>query len=79
MARSFWETACQPNPGRFRPHSLPWMAGAAARGRCSSHARRRAVAARSPLCCYGKFVAVAAQARIINKFIWTGQQQPQAT
>jgi hypothetical protein len=22
MARSFWETACQPNPGRFRPHSL---------------------------------------------------------
>ncbi len=25
MARSFWETACQPNPGRFRPHSLPWM------------------------------------------------------
>ncbi len=26
MARSFWETACQPNPGRFRPHSLPWMA-----------------------------------------------------
>jgi hypothetical protein len=24
-ARSLWETACQPNPGRFRPHSLPWM------------------------------------------------------
>jgi hypothetical protein len=25
MAGSFWETACQPNPGRFRPHSLPWV------------------------------------------------------
>ncbi len=25
MAHSFWETECQPNPGRFRPHSLPWM------------------------------------------------------
>ncbi len=25
MARSFWETACQPNPGWFSPHSLPWM------------------------------------------------------
>ncbi len=22
MARSFLETACQPNPGRSRPHSL---------------------------------------------------------
>ncbi len=25
MAGRFWETACQPNPGRFRPHSLPWV------------------------------------------------------
>ncbi len=25
MARSFWETACQPNLGWFRPHSLSWM------------------------------------------------------
>ncbi len=25
MAGSFWETACQPNPSRFRLHSLPWM------------------------------------------------------
>ncbi len=25
MAGSFWETACQPYPGRFRQHSLPWM------------------------------------------------------
>ncbi len=27
MRRSFWSTALQPNPGRFRPHSLPWMPG----------------------------------------------------
>ncbi len=30
MAGSFWETACQPNPGWFpgwfRPHLLPWVA-----------------------------------------------------
>ncbi len=25
MAGSFWETACQPNPGRSRPHSLGQM------------------------------------------------------
>ncbi len=25
MACSFWETACQPNSGLFRPHLLPWM------------------------------------------------------
>ncbi len=25
MARSFWETVCQPNPGWFRQHLLPWM------------------------------------------------------
>ncbi len=25
MFKTFWETACQPNPGRFCPHSLPWM------------------------------------------------------
>ncbi len=28
MACSFWETVCQPNPCRFRPHSLPWMLNA---------------------------------------------------
>ncbi len=25
MADNFLETACQPNPGRFCPHSLPWV------------------------------------------------------
>ncbi len=25
MFQTLWETVCQPNPGRFRPHSLPWM------------------------------------------------------
>ncbi len=25
MAGSFWETTCQPNPSRFRPHLLPSM------------------------------------------------------
>jgi hypothetical protein len=52
------------------PICWPVFAGGAARGRCSSHAHRRAVAARSPRCRCCKIVARAAQAQANNQQIY---------
>jgi hypothetical protein len=52
------------------PICSPAFVDTAARSRCSSHARRRAVAARSQRCRFGKFIARAAQAQANNQQIY---------
>jgi hypothetical protein len=61
------------------PLCSPAFAGAAAHGHCSSHARMRAVAACRAVAAASLSRGQRSSRQIINKFIWTGQRQQQAT